>query len=117
LGQNWCCLERFHKQSEMLLNHFMSFIWVQWVMMQCQTSSWVAISVSPDHFLGCCWLKVQHSASKFRAKLMMFEEIPQAEWDAAEPFPIFHMSPMVSDDAMLMLNQLLSPHRCQSTPL
>jgi hypothetical protein len=26
---------------------------------------------------GCCWRKVQHSAIKFGAKLMLFGEIPQ----------------------------------------
>jgi hypothetical protein len=30
-------------------------------------------------YLGCCWGKVQHFAIKFRAKLMLFGDIPQGE--------------------------------------
>jgi hypothetical protein len=42
----------------MLLNDSMSSIWVHWVMIQCQTSSWVPICAWSCHFLGYSWQEV-----------------------------------------------------------
>jgi hypothetical protein len=94
---------------QFLLNHSMSSIWIQWVMIQCAASSWWPICVTPCHVLNWIWVKFGQYP-QFPAKNCAITSQDTISV-AAEPFHVLHMDP-VSDDSMC--NQLLVAHLCHT---